>query len=408
MITSKVDGGMDLTMSDRAKELRSAYGAFMDEFVIPREHDLKHELDNDKPGSYMKQLQEEAKKLGLWAPHLPAEAGGMGLSLLDYAYVNEIVGRSTVAPRCFGANAPDSGNAEILHLFGTPEQKETWLKPLVAGEIRSCFSMTEPDVGSSDPTQLETKAVRDGDEYVINGHKWFTSGAVGAAFAIAMVKTDEEAPRHRRMSQIIVPTNSPGFVVERSVPVWGDYSGRHYEVTYDNVRVPVTNVLGEEGDGFLISQKRLGPGRIHHVMRTLGSGQRAFDLMCHRALDRTAHGGLLADKGVIQQWIAESVADLQSARMLTLRAAAVIDRGEDPRVDVSMIKWYAVRAVGRVIDRAVQVHGALGVTADLPLEAWYRGNRTLRIADGPDEVHQMVVARAVLRKYRAGEEWSFV
>ncbi|GAB4336858.1 MAG: acyl-CoA dehydrogenase family protein [Dehalococcoidia bacterium] len=394
-----------LMIDPETMERRKVVADFMDEHIYPNERVL--ERGDDEARSLMKSIQAKAKAIGYWAPHLPAEAGGMGIGFLPYAYLNEIIGRSLVAPPAFGSQAPDSGNAEILHQFGTPEQKERWLKPLVDGEIRPCFSMTEPAVSGADPTGLQTTAVREGDEFVINGRKWFSSGAIGASFAIVMAVTDPDAPPHGRMSQIIVPTDTPGFKIERRVEVWGEPDSNHPVIHYDNVRVPVTNLLGPQGAGFKIAQKRLGPGRIHHCMRALGQAQRAFDLMCHRALNREAFGGPLADKQTIQNWIADSLVNIQAARLLTMQAAQKIDAGDEARVEVSMIKFFVVNVTCDVVDKAIQVHGALGVTTDTPLQAMYKSARILRIADGPDEVHRMVVARRALRKYRGGENWDF-
>ena len=387
------------------KELRRKVKAFMEEHIYPNEpvfHDGGPEAE-----ALMKELQAKVKAEGMWAMFIGPEAGGTGKGFLPYAYVNEILGRSPYAPRVFGCAAPDTGNAEILHLFGTPEQKERWLKPLVAGEIRSCFSMTEPEVSGADPTMLRTTAVRDGDEWVINGHKWFTSGAIGAAFAIVMCVTDPDAEPHRRMSQIIVPMDTPGVKIVRAVPVMGETRGNHCEIIYDNVRVPVTNILGEPGDGFRIAQKRLGPGRIHHCMRWLGQMQRAFELMCRRALQREAFGSTLAEKQTVQNWIADSAAEIQAARLLTLHAAYKIDQGDEARVEISLIKFWGARVLHNVIDRAIQVHGALGVSEDTPLASMYREARAARIYDGPDEVHRMVVARRILRAFKDGGVWEF-
>jgi alkylation response protein AidB-like acyl-CoA dehydrogenase len=395
----------DFTMTPEIRELRKKVTAFMEEYIYPNE-EILHKQDEESE-ALMKELQSRTKAMGMWAPHLPAEAGGMGIGFMKYVYMNEILGRSPYAPRAFGSQAPDSGNAEILWQFGTEEQKRRWLKPLVDGEIRSCFSMTEPEVSGADPTGLQTRAVRDGDEWVINGHKWFTSGAIGAAFAIVMCVTDPDAAPHRRMSQIIVPTDTPGFEIVRSVPVMGETLGNHCEIYYRDVRVPITNTLGQPGDGFLIAQKRLGPGRIHHCMRWLGQMQRAFELMCRRALERVAFGSTLAQKQTVQNWIADSVAEIQAARLLTLHAAHKIDSGEDPRVEISLIKFFGAKILHDVIDRAIQVHGALGVSGDTPLESMYRQARAARIYDGPDEVHRMVVARRVLQSFSQGEPWQF-
>jgi alkylation response protein AidB-like acyl-CoA dehydrogenase len=358
----------------------------------------------------MTELQARAKAAGLWAMYIGPEAGGTGTGFLPYAYVNEVIGRSLWAQRVFGCQAPDTGNAEILHDFGTAEQKGRWLRPLVAGEIRSFFAMTEPEVSGSDPRGLRARAVREGDEWVIDAHKWFSSGAEGAAFGIVMAVTDPEAPPQDRMSQIIVPADTPGFEIVRAIPTFG-HRGRgwrtHCEVRLRGVRVPVANTLGRPGDGFRIAQKRLGPGRIHHVMRWLGQMQRAFDLMCERALSREAFGSALADKQTIQNWIADSAAEIQACRLLTLQAAHRLDEGDEARVEISLVKFYAARVLHDVVDRAMQVHGALGITDETPLAAMYLAARAMRFIDGPDEVHRMVVSREILRSYRAGHAWDF-
>jgi alkylation response protein AidB-like acyl-CoA dehydrogenase len=396
----------DLAMTPEIREMRQKVNAFMEEQIYPNE-DAVEEAEDGRAEPLIKDLQSRTKAMGYWAPHLPKEAGGMGIGFMPYVYMNEILGRSFLAPRAFGSQAPDSGNAEILWQFGTDEQKDRWLKPLVNGEIRSCFSMTEPEVPGSDPTTLQTRAVRDGDDWVINGHKWFTSGAIGSSFAIVMCVTDPEAEAHRRMSQIIVPTDTPGMQIVRPVPVMGETRGNHCEITYSDVRVPVTNTLGRPGDGFMIAQKRLGPGRIHHCMRWLGQMQRAFELMCKRALDRVTFGSTLAQKQTVQNWIADSVAEIQAARLLTLHAAQKVDEGTEARVEISLIKFYGAKILHDVIDRAIQVHGALGVSGDTPLEGMYRQARAARIYDGPDEVHRMVVARRVLQSFSQGHPWEF-
>ncbi len=400
---------VDFALSPEIKELRRRVRTFMEEYIYPNEDKLGAE--NDEAEALTRELQQKVKEQGMWALFIGPEAGGTGRGFLPYAYVNELLGRSPYAPRIFGCQAPDTGNAEVLHLFGTPEQKERWLKPLVAGEIRSCFSMTEPEVSGADPVNLRTRAVRDGDEWVINGHKWFTSAADGAAFAIVMCNTDPDAPPHRRFTQIIVPTDTPGFKIVRNIPVMGHVGrgyGTHAEVIYDNVRVPVTNTLGNPGDGFLIAQKRLGPGRIHHCMRWLGQAQRAFELMCRRALTREAFGSTLAEKQTVQNWIADSAAEIQACRLLTQHAAYKIDQGEDARVEISLIKFYGAKMLHDVIDRAIQVHGALGVTEDTPLASMYRAARAARIYDGPDEVHRMVVARRILRAFQQNPDVTFL
>ncbi len=395
----------DFSISPEIKDLRRKAKEFLDKEIIPNEHVLaRHDTEADV---LMKDLQAMTKAMGMWAMFIGPEAGGTGTGFLPYAFVNEILGRSPFAPRAFGCAAPDTGNAEILHQFGTPELKDRFMRPLVAGEVRSCFSMTEPEVSGADPTGLRTRAVRDGDEWIINGHKWFTSGAIGASFAIVMCVTDPEAESHRRMSQIIVPTDTPGFNIIRPVPVMGETDGAHCEIIYEDVRVPVTYTLGEPGDGFRIAQKRLGPGRIHHCMRWLGQMQRAFEIMCNYALKRETFGSTLAEKQTVQNWIADSAAEIQAARLLTLHAARKIDQGDEARVEISLIKFFGAKVLHDVIDRAIQVHGARGVSGDTPLEDMYRNARAARIYDGPDEVHRMVVARRILRAFKDGGVWEF-
>lgn len=399
---------MTFVMSPDIREDRRKVRSFMDQYIYPNEPVLAR--GDNEAELLMKELQTKVKAIGMWAPYIAPEAGGTGRGFLPYAYINEIIGRSLFAPRAFGAQAPDTGNAEILHLFGTAEQKERWLKPLVAGEIRSFFAMTEPEVSGSDPTNLQTRAVQDGDDWIINGHKWFSTGADGAAFGIVMANTDPEAAPHRRFTMIMVPADSPGVDIVRSVPVMG-HVGRghdsHCEIYFRNVRVPITSTLGQPGEGFRIAQKRLGPGRIHHCMRWLGQMQRAFEMMCSYALKRQAFGGPLADKQAIQNWIADSAVEIQAARLLTLHAAHKIDQGDEARVEISLIKFFGARVLHDVIDRAIQVHGALGVTEDTPLALMYRAARSARIVDGPDEVHRMVVARRILQAFSEGKTWEF-
>jgi alkylation response protein AidB-like acyl-CoA dehydrogenase len=390
--------------TDKLEQVRG----FMNERILPNEAVL--DTESDEAQALIAQLQSEVKELGLWAPHVPPEAGGTGTGFLDYAYLNEQIGRVTWAQLIFGCQAPDAGNAEILHMFGTDEQKERWLFPLVAGEIRSFFSMTEPEVPGSDPTTLRTRAVRDGDEWVIDGHKWFSSGADGAAFGIVMAVSEPDGDPHARATQIIVPADTPGVDVVRPIRVMG-HAGRgwstHCEVRYTNVRVPVTNTLGAEGAGFLIAQKRLGPGRIHHVMRWLGQMQRAFELMCSYSLEREAFGEPLARKQTVQNWIADSYAEIQACRLMTLDAAHKIDGGDEARVEISAIKFYAARVLQEVIDRAIQVHGARGLTDETPLAHMAMMARGGRIYDGPDEVHRQVVARRILKAFASGDAWHF-
>jgi len=397
----------DLITSTELAELRNEYRAFMEEHVLPVEPDLLRE--DDAADRLLVDLRTRAKAEGLWAPHLPPEAGGTGRGFLAYANLNEEIGRITWAQYVFNCQAPDAGNGEILHLFGSEEQKDRWLRPLVEGQVRSFFSMTEPDVSGADPTGLKTTARLDGDEWVIDGHKWFSSGAEDAAFGIVMAVTEPDETPHNRMSQIIVPADAEGVEVE-PVPILG-HRGRgwttHCEVRYLNVRVPAANLLGERGDGFRIAQKRLGPGRIHHVMRWLGQMQRAFELMCERALEREAFGGPLADKQTVQNWIADSAAEIQACRLMTLDAARKIDEGSEARVEISLIKFYAARVLSEVINRAVQVHGGLGLTDRSPLSHMYLMARGAHIYDGPDEVHRMVVSRRILQAFADGERWEF-
>lgn len=380
----------------------------MDEHVLPAEAALDRE--DDAALELIAELQQRAREAGLWAPHMPASVGGTGEGFLYYACMNEEIGRAYWAQLVFGCQAPDAGNAEVLHLFGTADQKEAFLGPLVAGRMRSFFSMTEPDVAGSDPTLLRTRAVMDGDDWVIDGLKWFSTGAEGSSFAIVFAITDPDASTYERGTMILVPTDTPGLEIVRPISVMG-HPGRawntHCEVRYTGVRVPVANTLGARGDAFRIAQKRLGPGRIHHVMRWLGQMQRAFDLMCSYALTREAFGGPLADKQTVQSWIADSVAGIQACRLLTMDTARKIDEGSEARVEVSMLKFYAAGVLNEVIDRAIQVHGARGLTDETPLAQMAMHARGGRIYDGPDEVHRMVVARRILKSYAAGNAWQF-
>ncbi len=399
---------MSVVIPEPIRERRALVAAFMDEHVYPSEARLFAE--DEAADALIAELQRKARDAGLWAPHLPPEAGGSGSGFIEYAYLNEEIGRSFIAQLIFGCQAPDAGNGEILHLFGTPEQKERFLVPLVAGETRSFFGMTEPEVAGSDPTLLQGRAERDGDEWVINAHKWFSSGADRAGFGVVMVVTDSAGEPHRRASMILVPTDTPGYELVRRVPVMGHEGrgwGTHCETRFTDVRVPVANTLGEPGDGFRIAQKRLGPGRIHHVMRWLGQMQRAFELMCSYSLERKAFGGPLAEKQTVQNWIAESAADIQACRLMTLQAAHRLDEGDEARVEVSLIKFFAARVLNEVVDRAIQVHGGLGMTDDTPLALMYRMARGARIYDGADEVHKMVVARRILRSFEGGGVWRF-
>jgi acyl-CoA dehydrogenase len=396
--TIMVDG-----LSEELRLLRTRMREFIDDEVIPAERVI--EEGGEAAAKTIGDLKDEAKRRGLWALGHPAEIGGGGLPFMDFVYLNEIIGRSEYGQVAVGSLSMQ--DSIMLHLYGTAEQQQTWLAPLVAGEILPSVGLTEPEVAGSDPTLMQTVAVLDGDEWVINGHKWFTSGANRAAFTTVFAKTDpSEDSRYRQFSAIIVPTNTPGYDIARVVPTMGHTGGNHCEVYYRDVRVPSANLLGGRGEGFVIAQKRLGPGRIFHCMRWLGQAQRAFELMCERATTRFAHGSLLAEKGEIQRYVAESAADIQAARLMTLDAARAMDAGSEARVEISLIKFYGARVLHDVIDRAIQVHGALGVTADTPLEKMYREARYGRIYDGPDEVHRMVVARRLLKDPKAGAPWS--
>ncbi len=397
---------MDFELSDNAKAIEEQLVRFMDEFIYPAEavfaqqHTESH--DPHAEPKVMGELRARAKSLGLWNLFLPDEEWGAGLTNLDYTPLCEIMGRSPIASRVFNCQAPDTGNAEILAEFGTPEQKKKWLEPLLEGDIRSCFSMTEPEVSGADPTSLQTRAVRDGDEYVINGHKWFTSGAYGAAFAIVMTVTNPEAAPHERASQIIVPLDTPGMNLVRPVSVMGHVGGGgHAEVRYEDCRVPAANLLGQEHAGFMIAQARLGPGRIHHCMRAIGMAERGFEIMCRNANVRQVQGGLLAEKQFIHEFVATSRMEIDQARLLTLNAAWKMDTygKKVARQEISMIKVVVPNMMMNVLDRVIQSLGALGVSDDTPVAAMWRHGRALRIADGPDEVHKSVIARRELKRF---------
>lgn len=375
--------------------------AFMEEYVYPNEkYMVPH---RGLPDDILKPLQQKVKDMGLWAAHMPKEAGGTGMGYVSLGLLSEIIGRSPIAPYIFGSMAPDAGNSEVLWHAATPEQKEKYLKPLVNGDIRSCFAMTEPEVSGSDPTTLRATAVEDGDEWVINAHKWYTTGAIGASFLIVVAMTDPEAKPHERYSMFIVDADNPGFEIVREVPVMGDhYVGGHCEVRFTNCRVPKENMLGERGQGFKLAQVRLGPGRITHAMRWIGVAKRSFDLMVDYALKRETRGKKLAEFQTIQNFIADSAAEIEAARLLTLHAAWKMDQGDEARKEISIIKFFGAKVLHDVIDRAIQVHGALGLCADTPLEGFYREARAARIYDGPDEVHRMVVARQVIKAFQSG------
>ncbi len=401
---------MQFDVSEEMTIRLAMIGEFMEREVIPLEGEMLHG-DPATLEAGVRAAQAMVKQMGLWAPNHPVDLGGLGLSMVDHGLFAEAVGRSPLGMTVFGTQAPDAGNVEILHKYGTEEQRERFLRPLVAGEIRSCFSMTEPETAGSNPVLLETRAVVDGDDFVISGQKWFTSSADGAAFAIVMAVTDPDAPPHQRASMIIVPTDTPGFNLVRNVSVMGHAGSGHAshgEVIYQSCRVPRTNVLGPEGSGFLIAQDRLGPGRIHHCMRWLGIAARAFDMMCTRANERVidADGGTLAGKQVIQHWVAEMDAEIRGARLQTLHCAWMIDRfgASAARDEISAIKFEVANTMLKAVDRSIQVHGALGVTDDTILAYWYRHERAARIYDGADEVHKTSLGRRILRRYATAAE----
>ena len=385
---------------------------FVREEIWPLET-IAAELEFDGLKRAMVPLQEQVRDQGLWAAHLDPELGGQGFGQVKLGLMHEILGSSPIAPFAFGNAAPDSGNSEILALAGTPEQKDRYLHPLLAGDLRSAFSMTEPETAGSDPTLLRTRAVRDGDDYIISGHKWFSSNGSIADFLIVMAVTDPDAHRYQRASMFLVDADADGVEIVRDVATmehpadsFAKY-GNHAEIRYHDVRVPREALLGAEGAGFLIAQQRLYPGRIHHCMRWLGVSRRAFDMLCEYALLREAHGSKLADKQTIQNWIADSAAEIQACRLLTMDTARKIDEGSEARVEVSLLKFYAAGVLNDVIDRAIQVHGAKGLTDETPLARMAMHARAGRIYDGPDEVHRMVVARRILKSYAAGDPWQF-
>ncbi len=362
--------------------------------------------DFDKLHNELETVRQKIKDKGIWAPHLPESWGGMGLSLEDFGIISELLGTSPFGHYLFNCQAPDVGNMEILHEFGTKEQQEKYLRPLVNGEIRSCFSMTEPDFAGSNPLNMATTAIKEGNEWVINGHKWFTTAADGAAFAIVMAITNPEAENpYQRASQIIVPTNTLGFELVRNISVMGDEGSgyaSHAEIRYTNCRVPIENLLGGEGKGFSIAQSRLGPGRIHHCMRWVGICERAFKMMCERAATRELKSGyVLGRQQTIENWIAESRVEIDASRMLVLDTARKIDEegANAAKLQISGIKFYVANVLQQVLDRAIQIHGALGITDDTILASWYRHERGARIYDGPDEVHKSRIARSILKGY---------
>jgi acyl-CoA dehydrogenase len=404
--------------TEKVLTLRGQVGAFMEEFVYPNEGTYADQLaaseDRWSIPPIVEELKAEARSRGLWNLFLPDSEDGAGLTNLEYAPLCEVMGRSPIAPEVFNCNAPDTGNMEVLARYGTDEQKETWLRPLLEGEIRSCFAMTEPDVASSDATNIRARIERAGGEYVVNGRKWWSTGAGDprCALCIFMGKTDPEAARHEQQSMILVPMQAEGVTIERTLPVFGydDAPHGHAEISFTDVRLPASNIIWEEGKGFAIAQGRLGPGRIHHCMRLIGLAERAIELMSERVKEREAFGKPLAEQGVIMEWIADSRIEIEQARLLTLKAAHMMDTvgNKEARAEIAMIKVVAPNAALNVLDRAIQAHGGGGVSDDFPLAYAWANARTLRLADGPDEVHRAAVARLELKKERrAGVEQSY-
>jgi acyl-CoA dehydrogenase len=399
---------MDFDPPESVRPVLDRIDRVIQDHVIPAEREV-FERGWVGAAEVLDGLRKHVKEAGLWGPNIPKELGGLGLGLVEHGLVSERLGRSPLGHFVFGCQAPDAGNLEVLHKFGDAAQKARWLEPLARGEIRSCFSMTEPDSPGSNPVVLTCAARKDGDHYVIDGHKWFTSSADGAAFAIVMAVTNPDADRHARASMIIVPTDTPGFKLVRNIPIMGDAGqgwASHAEIRYEDCRVPVTNRLGAEGSGFLIAQERLGPGRIHHCMRWVGICERVFDLMCTRAATRKIDedGKTLASRQIIQAWVAEARAEIDASRLMVLNAAWTIEQKgfHAARDFVSTIKFYVADVMMRLVDRAIQVHGALGITSDTLLAHYYVHERGARIYDGPDEVHKMVVAKRILARYGAG------
>ena len=395
---------MDFDPPETVRPLLDRIARFVTEVVMPAEEEVM-ERGWTVSAPRLEALRAACREAGLWGPQIPKDLGGLGLGLVEHGLVSEQLGRTPLGHYVFGCQAPDAGNLEILHRYGTPEQKERWLLPLARGELRSCFSMTEPENPGSNPTIMSCRAVRDGDHYVIDGHKWFTSSADGAAFAIVMAVTDPDASPHMRASMIIVPTDAPGFELVRNIKIMGDAGdgwASHAEIRYNGVRVPAGNLLGTQGAGFLIAQERLGPGRIHHCMRWIGICERVFDVTCRHVVRRKIDGEkALASRQIAQAWIAESRAEIDASRLMVLNAAWTIEHKgfAAAREQVSLIKFYVANVMLRLIDRAIQLHGALGITSDTVLAHYYVHERGARIYDGPDEVHKMVVAKRILARY---------
>ena len=396
---------MDFNIPEKIKIITGMMDEFVEKEIIPLEPEFLTKTFREML-PVLEDKRKMVKQMELWAPNHPEEYGGMGLNLVEHAFVSESLGRSPLGHYIFGCQAPDAGNIEILHLYGTDEQKGEYLRPLVDGRIRSCFSMTEVELAGSNPVMMDTTAVKDGEDYVINGQKWYSTAADGAEFSIVMAVTNPDAPSYMQASMIIVPIDTPGFNLVRNIPVMGhvgdDYAS-HSEILLQSCRVPRKNLLGPEGHGFVIAQERLGPGRIHHCMRWIGICNRVFDLMCKRASERmiSRDGKTLATKQIIQSWIAECAANIQAARLMTLNAAWKIEElgVKEAREDIALIKFFVANVMQDVIDKALQVHGGLGMTDDVIIPFFYRHERAARIYDGADEVHKMSVARRILRRY---------
>jgi acyl-CoA dehydrogenase len=401
---------MDFDYSEKVQKLRAELAEFMDEHVYPNEKTFYDQLNAVESRwtvpPVMEELKEKAKAEGLWNLFLPDSEFGAGLTNLEYAPLCEIMGRSPIAPEVFNCSPPDTGNMEVLVRYGTPEQQEKWLEPLLSGEIRSCFAMTEPEVSSSDATNIQGRIERDGDEYVINARKWWQTGALDprCKICIFMGKTDPEAPKHEQQSMVLIPMDTEGVKIERALHVFGydDAPHGHAEISFEDVRVPAENILWEEGKGFQVAQARLGPGRIHHCMRLIGVAERAIELMCERAKEREAFGKPLAEQGVIMEWIADSRIEIEQSRLLTLNAAHMMDTvgSKEAKAEIAMIKVVAPNVALRVLDRAIQAFGGSGVSDDFPLASLWATSRTLRLADGPDEVHRVAIAKLELKKER--------
>jgi len=401
---------MDFDYSEKVQKLRAELAEFMDKHIYPNEKTFYDQLNAAESRwtvpPVMEELKEKAKAEGLWNLFLPDSEFGAGLTNLEYAPLCEIMGRSPIAPEVFNCSPPDTGNMEVLVRYGTPEQQERWLEPLLNGEIRSCFAMTEPEVASSDATNIQGRIERDGDEYVINARKWWQTGALDprCKICIFMGKTDPEAPKHEQQSMILIPMDTEGVKIERALHVFGydDAPHGHAEISFEDVRVPAENILWEEGKGFQVAQARLGPGRIHHCMRLIGVAERSIELMCERAKEREAFGKPLAEQGVIMEWIADSRIEIEQSRLLTLNAAHMMDTvgSKEAKAEIAMIKVVAPNVALRVLERAIQAFGGAGVSDDFPLASFWAASRTLRLADGPDEVHRVAIAKLELKKER--------